>query len=357
MTRPIRVLVVDDSAFNRRFISDMLSSAEGIEVVGTAYDGQIAIKRIETLKPDVITLDLEMPVLDGFAALRWIMANRPLPVIVVSSHATDVNVFKALDMGAVDFIAKPTPKASLELKEIANDLIAKIRAAVVAHLKPLRRPLTLTPSPKPEKPFVPRKDSAEIVLIGSSTGGPTNLQRILSAMPEHLTASFLIAQHMPPVFTGLFAERMNRTCALKVQEVVHKTEIKPGNVYIAPGGMQMFVSEEKKHYILNVVKKSDNDRFAPSINILFKSAAETISENANILAVILTGMGGDGREGVEALKKIGAATIVESPETAIIRTMPEEMIKNKLADIVCDAEEIPAEILRRCLGGQNEKTH
>jgi two-component system chemotaxis response regulator CheB len=352
-TPPIRVLVVDDSAFNRKVISEMLASeAPRIQVAGTAYDGQVAIRRILDLKPDVVTLDLEMPVMDGFSTLRWIQANRPTPVIVVSSHASDANVFKALDMGAVDFIAKPTRRASQELKDIREDLVAKVCAAVNAHLAgPVSKPAP-PPPPKPvELEELPPAWDADVVLVGSSTGGPTVLQKIFSAFPKNLPVSVLVAQHMPPLFTTLFADRLNRSCAIRVREAVDGEPIQSGYAYIAPGGFQMTVAprpSEREPFQLHVSPRGVNDRFAPSINLLFQSAAQVFGMNRRMLGVVLTGMGGDGREGAAALRKAGGQTLVESPETATLATMPEELIKANLADAVCATEALPSEILRRC---------
>jgi two-component system chemotaxis response regulator CheB len=356
--RKIRVLIADDSAFNRKVLSEMLSRTPGVEVVGTAYDGQVVIKRIVQLRPDVVTLDLEMPTLDGFAVLRWTMANHPLPVIVVSSHATDQNVFKALDLGAVDFIAKPSARASIELRDIERDLAAKVLAAASAHLKSVTpSPAKAPPSPSPpapplKPPSIPAgaKGEAEVVLIGSSTGGPTIIQKFLAAFPEDLPVSVLVAQHMPPLFTKLFASRLDRICALSVREAGDGDAIKPGHAYIAPGGKRTTVARERNRPVFRVHAKKEGDRFAPSIDLLFQSAAETLGISKKLLGVILTGMSGDGRKGVEALKKAGGATVVESPETATVRSMPEGIIQAGLADMVCNAEDMAVEILKRCRG-------
>ncbi|UCF79953.1 MAG: chemotaxis-specific protein-glutamate methyltransferase CheB [Acidobacteriota bacterium] len=356
--RNVRVLIADDTAFNRKILSEMLSRTPGVEVVGTAYDGQVTIKRIEQLQPDVLTLDLEMPALDGFSVLRWVMANRPLPVIVVSSHATDKNVFKALDLGAVDFIAKPGKRASVELHDIEVDLAAKVLAAASAHLKsavppPAQEPPSPSLPPPPlEPPPIPvgTEGEADVVLIGSSTGGPTIIQQSLAAFPENLPVSVLVAQHMPPIFTNLFASRLDRACNLTVREAEDGDAIEPGHAYVAPGGKRTTVAIGKKRPVLRVHPKNENDRFAPSISHLFQSAAETLGISKKLLGVILTGMSGDGRQGVEALKKADGTTVVESPETATVRSMPEEIIRAGLADVVCSAENMAVEILKRCRG-------
>jgi two-component system chemotaxis response regulator CheB len=356
--RNIRVLIADDSAFNRKVLSETLSRTPGVEVVGTAYDGQVTIKRIAQLQPDVITLDLEMPALDGFAVLRWVMANHPLPVIVVSGHATDQNVFKALDLGAVDFIAKPSTRASIELHDIERDLAAKVLAAASAHLKAVtpspaeEPPSPSLPAPPPEPPPIPvgTEGEADLVLIGSSTGGPTIIQKSLAVFPEDLPVSVLVAQHMPPLFTNLFATRLDRICALSVREAEDGDAIEPGRAYIAPGGKRTTVALAEKRPVLRVHPKKENDRFAPSISLLFQSAAEALGISKKLLGVILTGMSGDGRRGVEALKEADGITVVESPETATVRSMPEEIIRAGLADVVCSAENMAVEILKRCRG-------
>lgn len=355
LARKIRVMIVDDSAFNRRMLTEMLSRHPEIDVVGTAYDGQVAIKRMGELKPDVITLDLEMPVLDGFATLRWVMANRPLPVIVVSSQASDRNVFKALDLGAVDFIAKPSPKASMELREIERDLVDKVLASMGARLGRRVAVDPPAPPPIPAPPPVPVEGDADLVLIGSSTGGPTIVQQILKSVPENVATSFVVAQHMPPVFTNLFADRLNRSCAITVKEASDGNVVESGYAYIAPGGMQTRVAMQKGRPVLRVSPRADNDRFAPSINTLFSSAAE--AGGLNLVGVILTGMGGDGREGLANVKKAGGTALVESPDTATIRTMPEEMVRAGLADFVGDADALVLEVLRRCRSGKSKRRH
>lgn len=337
----IRVLVVDDSAYNRAIITRMLSRHPDIEVIDTARDGEDALKKIRSLQPDVITLDLEMPTMDGFGVLRWIQKNMPIPVVVVSARATDHNVFKALELGAVDFIAKPTKKASPSLQVMENDLITKVVASTKAKLKniPPKEPDEESAKPSP----VPKPSIYELIAMGASTGGPAAIQSIVSTLP-YMPLPIVVAQHMPPVFTQLFSERLDRLTKMRVVEARDSQAIAPGTVYIAPGGGHLSVSRRDNRLYLNVLPRMSDDLYAPSVDILFRSVAKVCA--GDVLGILLTGMGNDGASGLKAIQDSGGYTIVESEESAVVFGMPGEAIRLGAARKVLPLWEIPGEILK-----------
>lgn len=334
--KPVRVLVVDDSSFNRKVISEMLESREGIEVIGTAFDGEDAIGKILKYKPDVITLDLEMPRMDGFTALRWIMANQPVPVIVVSSRESDRSVFKALDFGALDFVVKPSRAASPKLKEMKNELLAKILSVPSLRFKRLQeRTNEKPPEPPPDPlPLAMGDRTAEVIALAASTGGPPAVQSILMGLYGNIISPVVICQHMPPVFTRLFAERLATLSGRPVKEAEDGERLTTGMTYVAPGGKQLRITGSRKQKTLTVSDKAPGDRFAPSADILLNSMVDSCGSNC--LAAVLTGMGNDGTAGAKALHKKGAIVLAESRESAVIFGMPREVIKAGAADRVED---------------------
>lgn len=336
----IKVLIVDDSAFNRKILSEMLETDNKIEIIGTARDGEDAIKQIQRQRPDIITLDLEMPKMDGFSFLKWLMSYSPIPVIVVSAKEADVNVFKALELGAVDFIPKPSPHPSMKLKEIQNLLVEKIIAARYAKLDLKLAKYKIEKQPI-VKHYVGKQDlpSEYIVAIGASTGGPQAIQYILSNLPPDFTCPIVIAQHMPPTFTPLFAERLNKKSHLAVKEAENGEAIKPNHAYICPGGRHTVIEKRGTSIKFSLIERTDDDKYIPSINKLFSSMATIFQEK--ILATILTGMGDDGVSGICAVKEYGGITIAESPETAIIFGMPKEAIRTGKIDKISSLNKIP----------------
>jgi two-component system, chemotaxis family, protein-glutamate methylesterase/glutaminase len=345
----IKALVVDDSAYNRVTLSRMLESHPSIRVVGTAIDGEDAIKQVVRHSPDVVTLDLEMPVMDGFSFLRWIMANRPMPVIAVSSLSSDRSVFKALELGAVDFIAKPGGRVSPRLTDIQRDLVAKVLHVGEVRMDNLRRRVQEEAGHVPLLPAGPEPCAGgmELVAIGSSTGGPPALQHIFQNLTT-LPVPFVIAQHMPPTFTRLFAERVNKLTEYEVKEAVDGDTLHPGGVYIAPGGMQMEVQREDDRLHVRVFAARPDDLYAPSVDRLFASASEACGER--LVAVILTGMGEDGSKSLRDIKQRGGRTIAESAETAIVFGMPSAAEKTGCVDDVVPLNDIPAALHRLCIG-------
>jgi two-component system, chemotaxis family, protein-glutamate methylesterase/glutaminase len=346
----IRALVIDDSAYNRVTISRMLESHSGIKVAATAVNGEDGIKQAMRHRPDVITLDLEMPVMDGFAFLRWLMHNLPTAVIAVSSRSSDRSVFKALELGALDFIAKPGGRVSPRLEEIQKDLITKVLQVAELRMENLRRRVSeeqaaaaAPPSAQPEV----CAGGIELVVMGCSTGGPPALQHLFQTLPL-LPVPVVVAQHMPPNFTRLFAERVNKLTRYKVREADDGVLLEPGSVYVAPGGLQTEVRRVSEGLITRVFSSEANEVYAPSVDRLFNSASEACGER--LVAVIMTGMGDDGAESIKRVRAKGGRTIAESSETAIIFGMPNEAIKTGAVERVLPLGAIPEAIHRLCAG-------
>ena len=320
---PIRVLVVDDSALMRKLIPQMLAADESIEVVGTAMDGSFCLKKIEELKPNVVTLDLEMPGMNGIDTLKEIMRRQPVPVIVVSSHSTDgaTVTMKALGLGAFDFVTKPKD-ATAHMAETARELIAKVKAAADCKLKP--RMLSGIRS-KPEKPPAPAGAPNKIVAIGVSTGGPQALEFVLSQLPGDFPSTIVVVQHMPDGFTDMFARRLDEVCPLRVKEAQSGDVLQPGRVLICPGSRHMKV---KRLPLGDIVVLSDEPRVnghRPSADVLLRSVAEEFKTNA--VGVLMTGMGDDGAEGLGAIKKEGGMTLAQSEESCVVFGMPKAAIE------------------------------
>lgn len=346
---PLRALVIDDSAYNRVTISRMLESSPKIKVIATAVNGEDGIKQVMKHRPDVITLDLEMPVMDGFAFLRWLMANKPTPVIAVSSRSSDRSVFKALDLGAVDFIAKPGGRVSPRLEEIERDLIAKVLQVADIRMENLRRRITDEEeiAPREAEPPAECRGGIELVAIGCSTGGPPALQHVFQTLPM-LPIPIVVAQHMPQAFTRLFAERVNKLSSYTVKEGDDGEMLEDGTVYVAPGGMQMEVRRIAEGLQIRTFAAKVNDLYAPSVDRLLISASEACGER--LVAIIMTGMGDDGAQAIRRVRERGGRTIAESPQTAIIFGMPNEAIKTGCIDLVLPLGEIPTAIQKLCAG-------
>src|SRR5947209_2831963 len=346
----IRALVIDDSAYNRVTISRLLESHPGIKVAGTAVNGEDGIKQAMRQRPDVITLDLEMPVMDGFAFLRWLMHNLPTAVIAVSSRSSDRSVFKALELGALDFISKPGGRVSPRLEEIQSELVAKVLQVAELRMDNLRRRIVeeepeVAAPPPAEEPVA--RGGIDLVVIGCSTGGPPALQQLFQNLPL-APVPVVIAQHMPPTFTRLFAERVDKLTAYKVREAEDGMILEPGCAYVAPGGRQTEIRRVSEGLLARVFASGRNDLYAPSVDRLFASAAEACGER--MIAVIMTGMGDDGAEAIQRVRARGGRTIAESSETAIIFGMPNEAIKTGAVERVLPLREIAGAIHRLCAG-------
>jgi len=353
MNSLVRVLVVDDSAYNRRTIIQMLESLPGVEVIGYACDGEEALRKVIDLKPDLVTLDLEMPRMDGFTFLRIVMQSRPVPVIVVSARSEDANVFKALEFGAVEFVAKPSARISPELFNIRDDLLHKVREIARTDMnKVLRRSVPERTvgekSPVGVLPHARREGALPIeqVVIGASTGGPPALQAIFSAFQRPIPVAFAVSQHMPPGFTKAFAERLNKCSALEIREAASGDLVRPGTVLIAPGGRNLVFRRSGKEVIAQVVEPTPDQRYVPSVDAMFESASGVFGEK--LLGVVLTGMGNDGARGASVIKEGGGQAIAESEETSVVFGMPKEAIATGKVDRVVPLPHVCSEIMRRC---------
>lgn len=337
---PIRVLVIDDSAFSRRTITRMLESSPLVRVVDAARDGEEALRKAFELKPDLITLDLEMPRMDGFTFLRLLMAKLPTPVMVISGRSGEQDVFKALDLGAVDFLAKPTARPTPELESIQHELIRKVHAVRDLRIDKVRERIATAPRllAGPPGPAA----APQVVAIGSSTGGPAALMRIFGALVEPPPCSILVSQHMPRGFTREFAQRIDRLTPLHAREAQDGDLLRPGGVLVAPGGSHLELESAREGVVVRIQPRSPTDKYAPSVDRMFSSAAKHFGPD--LVAVVLTGMGDDGRRGAQAVKECGGTVIAESEQTAVIFGMPRQVIRSGVADAVLQLDEIAAVI-------------
>lgn len=337
MSSKVRVLVIDDSALMRKLIPQILARDSEIEVVGTAMDGAFGLKKIEELRPHVVTLDLEMPRMDGMETLRQIMRRHHLPVIVVSAHSTEgaSTTFKALALGAFDFVTKPADAASAHMDEIADELISRIKVAARTDVRQTRthvEPVRFANKPAHR----PKKEPTKIVALGISTGGPNALQYLLSELPGNFPGSIVVVQHMPEGFTEMFAKRLNECCAIDVKEAQSGDLLIAGRALICPGNRHMKV---RRMPMGNVVVLSDEERVnghRPSVDVLFRSVASEFGSRA--VGVLMTGMGDDGAGGLGQLKTAGALTIAQSEESCIVYGMPKAAIERGYAERVVSLE-------------------
>jgi two-component system, chemotaxis family, protein-glutamate methylesterase/glutaminase len=334
MNKIIRVLVVDDSAFVRKVVKEMLLRSPFMEVVGTARDGEEALEMVEALNPDVVTLDLIMPVLDGVGFLRKQMARRPIPVVVASiASETGEGALNALDAGAVDFVQKPTALSTEKIFEIADDLIAKVKAAADVSISRVKV------HPPPEAvPSIPvsahvRAERVDAVVIGISTGGPPALKSVIPQLPENFPLPMAIVLHMPEGFTQLYAEQLDRVSHLRVKEVEEGDEFVPGTVLLARAGRHLKFKRETDGRVLAYLDARPFDTpHRPSVNVLFESAANIFHDR--VLGVVMTGMGSDGKEGAAWIKSQGGLIITEAEETCVVYGMPRSVVEANLSDKV-----------------------
>jgi two-component system chemotaxis response regulator CheB len=345
----VKVLVVDDSAFMRNALSKMLASDPQIKVLGTAKDGYEAIAKVKTLKPDIVTLDVEMPRMDGLEALRHIMAENPLPVVMVSSMTAEGAkvTLDALEAGALDFIPKNLSNLSVNILKIQSVLIEKIK--YLARRGLIRR--AVRPAPMPAAPPVeppPAMKTGErrmgVLAIGTSTGGPKALQEILSRLPGDFPVPIVIAQHMPPNFTGPFAERLDQMSKIKVREARDGDALKPGLVLLSPGYGNMKVVRTGA-IETNVRVSEDREEFIyrPSVDALLLSVSDVFPGRA--LGVILTGMGNDGLRGTEAIKHSGGRVFAQEESSCVVYGMPKAVVDAGHADKVLHIEQMAGEII------------
>jgi two-component system, chemotaxis family, protein-glutamate methylesterase/glutaminase len=343
----LRILVIDDSAYNRRTISEILDSHPDLEVVGRASDGEEGLKLATQLKPDLITLDIEMPRMDGLTFLRILMAQLPTPVIVISSHSRKEEVFQALELGALDFIAKPSHHISLDLATLSADLIAKVMSLRALRALPAPRAVGLAAGHAPRATESSRRrfDIERVVCVGASTGGPPALETIFRALPTFEATAFLVAQHMPEKFTRAFAVRLNRMANLEIREAEDGMPLMGGVVLVAAGGQHLEVAPSSGGGWRAVLSSTvASDRYVPSVDRLFASAATEFGKAT--LAVVLTGMGSDGRAGVLRVHERGGRVLAESAETAVVYGMPKEAVESGVVDEVLPLTGM-AEAIRR----------
>ncbi len=336
----IRVLVVDDTALMRKLISDILSKDPEIEVVGTAPNGYLALQKIKRLSPDVVTMDVEMPKMDGLTALAKIMEEHPIPVIMVSSHTYEGAkvTLEALELGAFDFIPKPTGIRSEVFEIIADSLIAKVKAAAAAKLKKKEKD-EVGPVLKMES-VSSKKFVVDIVGIGISTGGPPSLRTIFKKFPKDYPVPITVVQHMPPGFTKALAERLDKISELHVKEAENGEKIDNHTVYIAPGDYHMEIRKGRV-----VLRKGDRIwGQRPAADPLFFSIAEEYGHLS--IGVIMTGMGRDGASGLKKIKEKGGKTIAQNKETCVVYGMPRVAIEEGSVDLVVPLEEIPEAIIK-----------
>lgn len=345
----IKVLVVDDSAFMRKAISTMLDKDPDIKVIGTARDGQEGLDMVRKLNPDVVTMDIEMPKMDGLTALRHIMMEAPRPVLMVSSLTTEgaEATLKAMELGAVDFIPKQLSKVSLDIVKIEKDLIARVKTVAARKMRHVSAAPRTT---APRRPVAPRpavtptgRPKRDVVAIGVSTGGPPVVQKILSSLPADFPAGIVIAQHMPGAFTGPFAKRLDGVSQITVKEAESGDVFKPGVAYVAPGGRHIVLEQKMTHINVVVTDNPADELYKPSANVLISSVANAVGKRA--LGVILTGMGADGCEGVRDLKAKGGRAIAQSDSTCVVYGMPKAIVDENLADEIVDLDDLADSIV------------
>ncbi len=336
----LRVLVVDDSAFFRRRIQDILSRSTELEIAGVAADGSQALQAVKNLRPDVITMDVEMPVMDGISAVRRIMAERPTPILMFSSltHEGARATLDALEAGAVDFLPKQTESGGLDAELLCRRVIAVGRSRL--HVQ-RRRPDVVKPSVPVRRG--PRRGSIDLVVIGASTGGPVALQKVLSELPGDFPLPLLLAVHMPASFTPAYAERLNQQSRIQVREAAHGDVLQAGWALLAPGGKQTLVNAARDRLNVEVVD-GGAETYKPSVDVLLGSAAR--AQQGRVLGIILTGMGADGRQGAKLLKSTGSQLWSQDAASCVVYGMPQAVEKAGLSDMVLPLEDIGPTLAR-----------
>ncbi|MBB6341029.1 two-component system chemotaxis response regulator CheB [Pseudomonas fluvialis] len=360
----VKVLVVDDSGFFRRRVSEILSSDSGIEVIGTATNGREAIDQAMALKPDVITMDYEMPMMDGITAVRNIMQRCPTPVLMFSSltHEGARVTLDALDAGAVDFLPKNFEDISRNPAKVKQLLCEKILSIARSNRRstsfspspaaaPVSAPTSasVAPAPAPRAPAITptsapvRRKAYRLVAIGTSTGGPVALQRVLTQLPANFPAPIVLIQHMPAAFTKAFAERLNSLCRISVKEAEDGDLLRPGVALLAPGGKQMMIDGRGQ---IKILPGDERLNYKPCVDITFGSAAKAYADK--VLAVVLTGMGADGRDGARMLKDAGSQVWAQDEASCVIYGMPMAVVKANLADAVYPLDDIGRHLAEAC---------
>jgi two-component system chemotaxis response regulator CheB len=340
---PFRVLVVDDSAYVRKVVTQMLGRSPFIEVVGTARDGEEALALAEERHPDVITCDLNMPVMDGLAFVREQMKRRPTPILIISiAAAAGEQVLAALDAGAVDFVQKPTALATERLMDMADELVEKVKAAARAP----RRALAPVLAPPSRVPFArPRKGTFDVVVLGISTGGPQALKRLIPELPADFPVPLGIVMHMPVGYTEAYAQKLDEMTPLHVIEAKGGEVVTAGTIYLAPGGKHLSFVKQGPSIITHLDLRPLDTPHRPSVDALFQSAAEVYDDH--VLGVVMTGMGADGREGAAWIKARGGCILTESEETCVVYGMPRSVVEAGLSDAVVALDRMAQAIMER----------
>ena len=341
MTDIVRVVVVDDSAYVRKVVTQMLGRSPFIEVVGTARDGREALEMTANLDPDVVTVDLNMPEMDGVTYVREQMARRPVPILIISIAAgAGEQVLSALDAGAVDFVQKPTALATERLMDMAEELVDKVKAAAKAP----RRPVPAAP-PAPVSVSAPSRGAYDIVVIGVSTGGPQALKLVIPQLPPDFPVPVAMVLHMPVGYTEMYARKLNEIARLRVVEAGEGETVEPGTVFLAPAGRHLSFRREGGSVRTHLDIRPLDTPHRPSVDALFQSAAEVYGER--VLGVVMTGMGSDGRDGAAWIKARGGGILTEAEESCIVYGMPRSVVEAGLSDSSVPLERIAAAIMER----------
>jgi two-component system chemotaxis response regulator CheB len=363
---PIKVLVVDDSAFFRRQITKILEEDPQITIIDTAVDGRDAVEKASKLHPDVITMDVEMPVMNGIDATREIMQKNPIPILMFSSLTVDgaKSTLDALSAGAVDFLPKRFEDITLNKEDAKKILCERVRAIAGQRVAKINALYSKPPAPKPAAPksgvasaapaptaqptpATPRPAAASsgakkghfsVVAIGTSTGGPIALQNVLTHLPKSFPLPILLVQHMPGTFTPAFAHRLNEMCEIGVKEAQDGDVLEPGKAYLAPGGKQMTIKKRGAQAVISISEAAPAQTYKPCVDITFKSVAESFPNST--LAIVLTGMGADGREGARLLKQGGSTVWAQNEATCVVYGMPAAIVDAGLADKVLGLPDI-----------------
>ena len=352
MRSPVRVLVVDDSALMRKLIPQLLQGDPSIEVVGTAMDGLLGLKKIADLRPDVVTLDLEMPRMDGLDMLREIVRKYAIPVIVVSSHTSKgaYSTLNALSRGAFDFVAKPTDSSKGGLELIAKELAVKIKVAAISGPPKQTFNIPAPPPPAP-KPQSTEARPTRTMAIGVSTGGPNALHYLCSQLPADFAGCLLIVQHMPEGFTGMFARRLNECSPIHVTEALSGDFLRPGRAFVCPGNRHMKIRRTSLGDMIVLVDQAPVNGHRPSVDVLFHAVAKELGKQS--AAVLMTGMGDDGAAGMRAVQEAGGVTVAQSLESCVVDSMPRAAIEAGYASRIVPLDALPSILQILC---QDENT-
>ncbi|HEY0330889.1 MAG TPA: chemotaxis response regulator protein-glutamate methylesterase [Rhodopseudomonas sp.] len=340
----IRVLIVDDSALVRQMLTQLLGSDPAIDVIGAAPDPLVAREMIKSLNPDVVTLDIEMPRMDGLAFLEKIMTLRPMPVLMISSltqKGADT-ALRALALGAVDYVAKPTIGLRDGFEALREEIVAKVKMAASARVRPLCSDAPKAAAPSPASGY---SSSEKVIAIGASTGGVEALQTLLTQFP-HDAPAMLVTQHMPAAFTASFAARLDQFCAVTVSQARDGERVLPGHVYIAPGGLHLELARSGANYICRVHDMPAVSGHRPSVDVLFRSVARAAGGNS--VGIILTGMGSDGAAGLLEMRDAGASTIGQNEATCVVYGMPKVAHDRGATEVELPIGKISEQVLYRC---------